>query len=651
MAAAIAVGTRRRNHDIKKSLYDARIAAELAFPQLTPCHERACRAAAPLLEAVAGYFMQTRVHMSTIWPEDRDFIHQVGHRASVGGRWDEIGRLQFEYLVSQGLKPTDVLVDVGCGSLRGGVHFIRYLDPGHYFGVDKHIEHIIYGVALELGFDAYKDKLPRFYANDSFDFSRFDQTPNYGIAQSLFTHLEAADIVRCLERLKDFVAPHFQLFGTFNEAMEPKGFQGESHAHRVFHFTRDEIADMAKQAGWGFGYIGGWGHPRGQHIARFMPAGDVGLHSLEAPFPQQNGWCWAKRLPPEIAELGDSNSNPKSSPLRLFQDSKELAPAHAPHREIREKGGGSYSFWGSTLYFSTPDGSDPNQGGHAFRVMHPIAAAGKPREPAPPCKGAIVLLGTSYCGSSLVNAVLDSHSQIAGGGELHWLVSKHARGLCAICGEDCKLWTPEVRQTITAENVWDTCATLTKKSFVLDTSKMKNWFIDFLPKVKQERIVTVMGKHPIRLASSFLEKARRREDMKQYRDIDVLMERIASSYKFIFDSFKIEFLLRYEDFVKSPEKSLDSILKNFDLSFEQSMSNWQKDQHHYIGGNPGPRFQLHRDLVPDTDFIRSKYEQDGVFLDDSYLQVLSEAEITQISSSDGAKYMCDRFEYDMNLNR
>ena len=590
--------------------------------------------------------------MSTIWPEDRDFIHQVGHRASVGGRWDEIGRLQFEYLVSRGLTPKDVLVDVGCGSLRGGVHFIRYLDPGHYFGVDKHIEHIIYGVALELGLEAFKDKLPRFYANDTFDFSRFDQTPNYGIAQSLFTHLEPADIVRCLQRLKDFVAPHFQLFGTFNETRESKGSQGDSHAHRVFYFTRAEVTAMAEEAGWGFDYIGEWGHPRGQYIARFLPAGAVGLQTLEPPFHRTEGLCWAKRLPPDIARLSDGNENPKASPLRLFQDSREVGPAHTPHREIREKGAGRYSFWGNTLYFSTPDGSDPNQGDHCFRIMHPAAAAAeKPKAPAPHCRGAIVLLGTSYCGSSLVNAVLDSHSQVAGGGELHWLVSKHARGVCAICGDNCQVWTPDVRQSITAENVWDTCAALTRKSFVLDTSKMKDWFVDFLPKVKQERIITVMGKHPIRLASSFMEKARRRDDMKQYRDIGFLMERIASSYKFIFDNYKIEMMLKYEDFVESLESSSNAILKKFDLAFEQPMLNWQKDQHHYIGGNPGPRFQLQRELVPEADFIKTKYDRDGVFLDDSYLDVLSEAEIAQISASDGAKYMCDKFGYDLTLNR
>ncbi len=42
------------------------------------------------------------------------------HRDMVGGMWEEIGRLQFEFLRARGLKPSHRLLDIGCGSLRGG---------------------------------------------------------------------------------------------------------------------------------------------------------------------------------------------------------------------------------------------------------------------------------------------------------------------------------------------------------------------------------------------------------------------------------------------------------------------------------------------------------------------------------------------------
>src|SRR5205807_6035012 len=68
--------------------------------------------------------------------EIREHVTAGHHRAIVGGAWEEIGRLQFEFLTGNGLKPHHRLLDVGCGALRGGLHFIRYLDEGNYVGVD-----------------------------------------------------------------------------------------------------------------------------------------------------------------------------------------------------------------------------------------------------------------------------------------------------------------------------------------------------------------------------------------------------------------------------------------------------------------------------------------------------------------------------------
>ena len=40
------------------------------------------------------------------------------HRDFVGGMWDEVGALQFEYMQSAGLRPGHRLLDMGCGALR-----------------------------------------------------------------------------------------------------------------------------------------------------------------------------------------------------------------------------------------------------------------------------------------------------------------------------------------------------------------------------------------------------------------------------------------------------------------------------------------------------------------------------------------------------
>ena len=52
------------------------------------------------------------------------------HREYVGGMWESIGRLQFDFLINQGMKPESILLDIACGCLRLGVHAIPYLNKG-----------------------------------------------------------------------------------------------------------------------------------------------------------------------------------------------------------------------------------------------------------------------------------------------------------------------------------------------------------------------------------------------------------------------------------------------------------------------------------------------------------------------------------------
>ena len=63
-------------------------------------------------------------------------IRRQKHRDFIGGKWSEIGQLQFDFLLESGLQPHHKLLDIGCGCLRGGIHFINYLEASNYSGLD-----------------------------------------------------------------------------------------------------------------------------------------------------------------------------------------------------------------------------------------------------------------------------------------------------------------------------------------------------------------------------------------------------------------------------------------------------------------------------------------------------------------------------------
>jgi cyclopropane fatty-acyl-phospholipid synthase-like methyltransferase len=54
--------------------------------------------------------------------------------------WQMKRSFQFEFLSSRGLRTEHRLLDIGCGTLRGGIPLIDYLETGHYIGVEARAE-------------------------------------------------------------------------------------------------------------------------------------------------------------------------------------------------------------------------------------------------------------------------------------------------------------------------------------------------------------------------------------------------------------------------------------------------------------------------------------------------------------------------------
>lgn len=72
----------------------------------------------------------------------------------------------------------------------------------------------------------------------------------------------------------------------------------------------------------------------------------------------------------DIPEVGDSESQPTASTLKLFENGKEIGPAHALHRDIRNIGGGRFSHWGTSLYFSASDNTNPLTNGRVYSYTY-----------------------------------------------------------------------------------------------------------------------------------------------------------------------------------------------------------------------------------------------------------------------------------------
>ncbi len=210
------------------------------------------------------------------------------HRSTVRGNtafWDELGRLQLDYLVEQGLQPSDYLLDVGCGPLRAGVHFIGYLEPGHYAGVDKRGDNLERARKVELPRHGLEAKQPLLLVNGAFEFSKLGQTFDYAIAQSVFTHLPLNAIARCLVEMARVLRPGGEFYATIYENPHGKTFLGEiQQSPRVtsyydrdkYHYDLATLRGVCEGTGLTLSYEGDWGHPDNQKMILFTREGADG---------------------------------------------------------------------------------------------------------------------------------------------------------------------------------------------------------------------------------------------------------------------------------------------------------------------------------------------------------------------------------------
>lgn len=216
---------------------------------------------------------------------DRDLIESaVGtgqHREVIGGLWETLGPIQLELMRKHGLEASHRFLDIGCGSLRGGTHFVRFLETDHYYGLDLNQALLDAGYEVELAAQDLQNKLPRanLRTSDAFDFSQFGVKFDRAIAFSVFTHLPLDQIRICLEKLSVVMSPGGIFFATFFEAPEHSPTHhdilqgsGEITTHAgsdPYHQRVSDFHHLVASLPWDVFCIDDFGHPRGQKLVGF----------------------------------------------------------------------------------------------------------------------------------------------------------------------------------------------------------------------------------------------------------------------------------------------------------------------------------------------------------------------------------------------
>jgi len=133
------------------------------------------------------------------------------HHHSYGRPW-YCGRDYFEMLISRGFKPSDVLLDFGCGAMRMGIWAAGYQDAGHYFGIDSHRASLDAAAEYEIPLHGLESKSPQLLHSTEFRVELFQKKFTVVFVASVFSHLTEEQQVAALDRIQAVCEPGCRLF-------------------------------------------------------------------------------------------------------------------------------------------------------------------------------------------------------------------------------------------------------------------------------------------------------------------------------------------------------------------------------------------------------------------------------------------------------
>ena len=162
--------------------------------------------------------------------------------------WDLYAAHQFNVLTSLGLREYHVLLDIGCGSLRGGRLFISYLEPRNYYGIEPE-KNIISGIIKdEMGEEYINKRRPFFDYNKDANLSIFNKKFDFILAHSVLIHAPKSWIKTCFKEVKRVLRPDGKFVATITFAEKDSEETNWKYSD-TRHFTRKTIGELAKQSG------------------------------------------------------------------------------------------------------------------------------------------------------------------------------------------------------------------------------------------------------------------------------------------------------------------------------------------------------------------------------------------------------------------
>lgn len=223
------------------------------------------------------------------------------HRSWVGPpEWyDRIGALQFVVLILLGMREYHRLLDIGCGSLRGGRLSMMYLNEGNYYGIEPEQWVLNDGVAYEVSDGLVALKKPTFSHASDFAAGEFGVTFDFVLGSGLFMHAAASQIRQCFRNVADVLAPEGLFLGAYIQGDVDSDHDSWTYPN-IQRYTSASLVEMANFAALRLTFVD-WPHPFGHKwfVAHHETSREPVPMSLDL-----SAFTWTRYLQDQISERG-----------------------------------------------------------------------------------------------------------------------------------------------------------------------------------------------------------------------------------------------------------------------------------------------------------------------------------------------------------
>jgi len=195
------------------------------------------------------------------------------------------------------------------------------------------------------------------------------------------------------------------------------------------------------------------------------------------------------------------------------------------------------------------------------------------------------ILGTEFCGSTLLQFILGSSYEVFSTGEVNSFQHYKEKAKCNFCKYDCDFWNENFRnQCINNPNkrydlIRDRVKQLDLGSILLHSDKDVGLYIRYIKDRNQIDKFIVLFKKPEAFYFSYSGHFKN-------NDIEELMNAYMRCYSVSSIMDKCIFV-NYEDLALNPEKVVPFICKKLCINYDIKMLNYWENKFHALGGNTG----------------------------------------------------------------